>query len=302
MVKDNYEIICEREPEIYDNKEEIEDIEPDDVYKPDPEWEELKQEWYNSVPVQFEIVKSLVHRETALIHVVDGKKTLRCLKVNAVRYLHLNDSRYKIFLEPYNIYASLSKFPNLPMFSFSGFKKKQQQKQFNEDFKSFMTGFDFLMDIDNADISLAKKSAEPIKKEFDEFKVPYYCTFSGSKGFHFRVDYEDFPDWLKEKSWDEIASTLKKFSENYRILNNLPDIDLAVYDLRRIAKIPYTVVYPYYFIALPLSDADFDNFSLDMVSLPIWMQKVGQVRNRGLMKREGNSEGFSKILKKYLEL
>lgn len=287
--------------EVFDNNEKIEEPKEEE-YEPNPEWEEVKQEWYASVPVQFEIVKNLSQRETALIHVVNSKRTLRCLKINAVRYFHMNDTRYKIFSQPFNIYASLSKFPDMPVFSFSGYVKKQQQKKFNEEFRTYMTGFDFLMDIDNQDISLAHDSAVPVKKEFDEFKVPYWMMFSGSKGFHFRVDYEDFPDWLKEKDWDEISSTLKTFSQNFKLLNNLPDIDMAVYDLRRIAKIPYTVVYPFYFIALPLSDSEFENFSLEMVSLPVWMQKTNEVRNRGLLKRKGDKEGFGKLLKKYLEL
>jgi len=300
MVEDRKFNMNSEEPEIHDNKEEVEEVE--EVYEPNPEWEELKREWYDSVPVQYEVVKNLIHRETAIIHVVNSKKTLRCLKINAVRYLLINDNRYKIFLEPYNVYASLSKFPNLPVFSFSGYVKKQQQTKFNQEFREYMHGFDFLMDIDNPDIQLAHVSSVEVKKEFDEFKVPYWLMFSGSKGFHFRVDYEDFPVWLKEKSWDEIASTLKKFSENFRLLNNLPDIDLAVYDLRRIAKIPYTIVYPFYFVALPLSDSDFKNFSLEMVSLPIWMQKVSTIKNRGLLKRQGDKESFGKLLKKYLEL
>jgi len=300
MVEDRKFNMNSEEPEIHDNKEEVGEVE--EVYEPNPEWEELKREWYDSVPVQYEVVKNLIHRETAIIHVVNSKKTLRCLKINAVRYLLINDNRYKIFLEPYNVYASLSKFPNLLVFSFSGYVKKQQQTKFNQEFREYMHGFDFLMDIDNPDIQLAHVSSVEVKKEFDEFKVPYWLMFSGSKGFHFRVDYEDFPVWLKEKSWDEIASTLKKFSENFRLLNNLPDIDLAVYDLRRIAKIPYTIVYPFYFVALPLSDSDFKNFSLEMVSLPIWMQKVSTIKNRGLLKRQGDKESFGKLLKKYLEL
>jgi len=287
---------------VFDNNEELEKIEEEPKYKPDPEWEKLKQEWYSHVCVKYEIIKNLMHRETAVIHVVNSKKTLRCLKINAVRYLEMNDSRYKLFEEPYNIYASLSKFPNLPVFSFSTYVKRQQQQQFNKEYKDYITEFDYLMDIDNEDISKARETCLEVKKIFDKFKVPYSVMFTGKKGFHIRVSYEDFPDWLKQKSWDEMSTILKTFSENIRLLNNLPDIDLAVYDLRRIAKIPYSVVYPYYFIALPLSDDQLENFTLEMVSLPVWMKKAETVKNRGMLKRKGKKEAFGNLLNKYLEL
>ena len=38
--------------------------------------------------------------------------------------------------------------------------------------------FDFLMDVDNADISLAHSSTSKAKKFFDDYKVPYWLQFS----------------------------------------------------------------------------------------------------------------------------
>jgi len=271
-------------------------------YTPDSDFEELKKEWYSNEGVKFEIVKNLKYRETAIINVADGKKTTRCLKVNAVKYLDMNNGRYNIFGELYNIYGSLACFPQLPMFSFSKHVKYRQQQEFNKDYKKLMTGFDFMMDIDNSDIDEAHKSTKKCKKIFDKFGVPYWLQFSGSKGFHIRVDYDDFPSWLKSKPFDIIANTLKQFAENFRIINNIPDIDLGVFDLRRIAKTPYTVVYPFYLVAYPLTDEEFDNFSIERVSLPYLMQNIEKIKFRGVLKREEKQDGFSKLLKEYLEI
>jgi len=266
------------------------------------DWEELKLEWYSNLGIRFEIAKAISYRETALIHYTNPNKTLRCLKINAVKYLDMNNIRYNIFHETFNIYGSLAKYPNLPVFSFSAVIKTTQQKKFNKEYKEIMSSFDFMMDIDNEDISKALSSLKVANEVFKKYKVPYWVLFSGTKGFHIRVDYEDFPQWLKDMPWQEVASILKNFAENFKLLNALPDIDLVVYDLRRIAKTPYSVVYPYYFIALPLSDNAIETFDLEKVSLPYCIKNINKYKNRGLLKRNGSSEGFGKLLKEYLEI
>jgi len=267
----------------------------------DLEFEEMKEMWYSDESILFEIIKSLNQRETAIIHYYKSL-THRCIKANAVRYLQKNFQRYKFIPEQFNLYGSLAKYPTFPMFSFSSFVKRKQMDEFNKEYQNYMSGFDFLMDIDNEDIEIAHETAKKVKFIFDKYKIIYWTQFSGFKGFHFRVDFEDFPEWMQLLPKDKLSDTLKKFAENFQIINKFDDIDLSVFDLRRIAKTPYSVVYPYYFVAMPLTDAEFKNFNKEIVSLPNCLIRIESFKNRGLLKREGSPENFGKLVKDYLKI
>lgn len=267
----------------------------------DEKFEKLRKAWYSDRNVQFEIIKNLMHRETVFLH-TEKRLAHRCIKANAIHYLQSNWNRYHFFEEPFNLYASLAKMPSMPVFSFNRFTKKDEMKQFNEKAHEYMKGFDFMFDIDNEDVELAYTTASKIKADFDERKISYFILFSGKKGFHIRVDYEDFPDWIKKLNYYDTAKLFKEFAENYRNINGLPDIDLSIFDIRRIAKAPYSVVYPYYFIALPLSDSQFENFKLKEVSLPYWLNRTSELYKRGVLKRQGTNKAFGSMIKEFTNL
>lgn len=268
----------------------------------DEQFERLKKLWYSHYNVKFELVRNLMYREAVFIKIAEKSAVIRCMKINATPYLDANIKRFKFNEETMNLYGSLGHFPNLPMFSFNMKDKRIQQDDFNKKFLDYMKGFDLLIDIDNEDLQLAYASAVKVKKIFDEYNVPLWLQYSGSKGFHCRIDYIDLPKYMKDMSWVELSEYYKRFAENLRMIEGIPDIDLSVFDLRRIAKTPYSVVYPYYFIALPLSDEEFNNFNLEMVSLPYNLNRIEKIRKRGLLKRKGTSEGILQMFKKYCEV
>jgi len=217
-----------------------------------------------------------------------------------MRYLDMNFDRYHFFEEPFNLYGSLAWYPDMPMFSFNRLEKRKEMDKFNLDYRKYMTKYDFLLDIDNPKIGSA---LDTLKKVMIHFKgVPYSVKFSGKKGFHIFVEYDDFPDSFKAMPMDELCEMFKRFAENFSLINNLPDIDYSIYDLRRIAKTPYSVVYPYYFVALPLTDSDIQYFNLQDMSIKTLINKIGTMRNRGLLKREGTPEAFEKLISKYNKL
>lgn len=268
---------------------------PDEM---DEDFEKLRRQWYKDENVLFNIIDHQKYRETVFIR---KGVAHRCIKANAIKYLVANFSRYHFNEEPFNIYGSLAKFPDLPMFSFNRIQKKQQMNQFNVSFPKYMTTYDFLMDIDNEDLKLAYSTAFKVKRVLDSKKIPYYLIFSGKKGFHFRVDYEDFPQEMKVIKFPELAQKLKRFAENFRAINNLPDIDTSIFDLRRIAKTPYSVVYPYYLVAMPLTDEKFEDFKLSEMSLPYLIERTTELFKRGVLKRKGEPDNFSRLIKEYTE-
>lgn len=259
-----------------------------------PKFQHYRELWYQNEDVLFNIIECLKYRETVLIR-LESPTTIRCIKANAIQYLMMNFRRYKFFEQPYNLYQSLSIYPNMPMFSFMPNKRREQQDDFNDKYLDYMTGYDLLFDIDNEDLRLAYSTTYTIKTILDDNKIPYYLLFSGQKGFHIRVNYEDFSDELKQMPFEELCELFKNFAFDFQQKYNLPDLDISIFDLRRIAKTPYSVTYPYYFVALPLSDEQFNRFSFEMVSLPILLGK--NMYNRGLLKRAGQKEALYKLIK-----
>lgn len=210
--------------------------------------------------------------------------------------------RYRFLSEEYNLYASLSHYPNLPMFPFSHPDKIKQMKEFNKVHLDYATGYDFCIDLDG-EVGKLGVVIEQLKRILPYFKnIPYYCTFSGKKGVHLRVDYDDFSDDLKKLSVVELISLFKTFTTNLKFIEGFSKIDDSIYDSKRIAKTAYSIVFPYYFIALPMSDEQIMNFDLKEYSIKSWLNRMGELRNRGLLKRKGDPKNFDKLLKKYGEL
>lgn len=297
----------------------------------DAKFERLRQYWYHNMGVFFNIIEHLKQRETVFIKVPRGV-VHRCLKINHSKYFfgyckdcgtilvkkgdewqcphHGNtenrmmgiSERYHFFVESHNLYGSLAHYPGLPNFSYNRETKREEMDAFNKNYLKYMTKFDFMIDLDNPKIGEALKQLIQIRDMFKKCNIPAWYLFSGTKGFHIRVDWDDFPDSLKQLPFPDLAEKFKLFGRNFALINKFDDLDVTIYDLRRITKIPYSVVYPYYFVALPLSDQDIDNFDLKQMSLPYNIQRIGDMRNRGVMKRPGNPEGFGKLIKEFTEI
>lgn len=109
---------------------------------------------------------------------------------------------------------------------------------------------------------------------------------SGSKGFHFVVPYSVLPDKLRAMPLQEMCDLFKHLAYELKTYWGMADIDMKIYDLRRIWKTPYSVVYPYYYVAMPLTDEQFDHFKLEDVWLPNLIAKAESMRDRGLLLRQ----------------
>lgn len=260
----------------------------------------LRRAWYSNPTILYNIIECLKYRETVFI--AKDKGVIRCVKANAVKFLQMNFKRYHFLEQEFNLYGSLGHFPNLPMFSFNRVEKRKEQDVFNTEYQNYLSGYSFLLDVDAEDkqIGTALTSLRAILKHFQG--ISYYIILSGQKGFHIKVDYEDMPDEFKQMSIPDLCNMFKKFAENFSLINNLPDVDLKVYDTRRIAKCPYSVTYPFYFIALPMDDNMVENFDLKEYSIKTQLNNIHNLRNRGLLKREGNPDKFRDLIRKYAKI
>ena len=118
---------------------------------------------------------------------------------------------------------------------------KQQRDEFNSKYLEYMKGFDFFLDFDCPKIGNALADMKKAKEIMDEYRVNYWILFSGKKGFHIRVDYNDFPEHLKKMDFIELTGLLSKFTHNFKTINGLEYLDPFVIDLRRICKTPYSI-------------------------------------------------------------
>lgn len=261
------------------------------------EFERLKKQWYMSDPVVFEMVKCMKYRESVFIN-RKSKNVQRMLKINAVRFLYKNFERYDFFEQDnlFNVYHSVATIPDMPMSSFNLNKKREQMSKFNIDYENMITKYDLFIDLDNPDFELVYSSAVRLKRIFDDYKIKYSLVYSGTKGFHFTVRYDDFPDKLKQIPIKRLCRIFKLFAYELKIVHKIKDLDVTVFDLRRIMKVPYSVVYPYYRVALPLSDEQFNNFNLDMVSLATLIFDVDNIKNRGVLIRQGDPNGLYQLI------
>jgi hypothetical protein len=258
------------------------------MIEPIEELEELKIQWYYNTAVQFEIVKAMNQREGVFL-ATRHKLTNRCLKINAVRFLVWNFERYNFFSVEhcFNIYNSVAKFPEMPMFSFKFEEKREAQQLWNLKAAQFIRAYDFVFDIDNPDLEKSYETAVKLNDLLKRFNITFYRKFSGTKGLHFVIPYEFLPEKIKTLSWVKMCELFEQTAYELKVYHGLTDIDLKIYDLRRIWKTPYSVVYPYYYVAMPLTDEQFDNFKLADVWLPNVLKNIDSIKNRGLCLSKG---------------
>ena len=279
-----------------------------EIIQVDEKFEELRRKWFAVDDNLFNILESIKYRETAFIRMATEQypkpTTIRNIKANALIYLSQNFYRWRFLHQPFNMYASVAVYPNMPMFSWNPEVRRKEMDDFNDRHQQYMTQYDLLVDIDNRDLKQAYAETYKCKEIFRNEGIPYTVCFSGNKGFHLRIAYLDFPEWMQRLKCDELIDLLKRFMENFRTINGLYSIDLAIYDSRRQAKVPYSVVYPYYLIALPLSDDEFNHFTLEYCSMVYWLDSANRRRlyKRGLLKRAGTAEAVGNMIKKYTEL
>lgn len=122
--------------------------------------------------------------------------------------------------------------------------------------------------------------ATKIKNKFDEWKLPYSITFSGNKGYHFRISGKHFPFW---KPADKIQQ-YETLAKRLQIIFNTKCIDETIYDHRRILKTPYSLDGDN--VVLPLTDQQFQTMatSRDPVKINHVLNNI-RITRRGLLER-----------------
>lgn len=240
-------------------------------------------EYYNYPFIKFQIFPLCKNREV-FFKGEDNKIHIRPLAIYSMDGVSFNVNRF-FPNRKYHFFASVAKvdfnrFGNPPsdLKDLAGYRKR-----FHEEFENFVTGYDFVIDIDHEDLKKAHEIAFDIKQIYDKYKLPYYLIFSGKKGFHFRIDWDDIQTELSPFEFKEKTKILAENIANSIGYKFQQDID-SIYDLKRVLRVPYSVHPVTNKIALPLTDAQFEYFQPVNHSLENIFRTV-LLKNRGLCKR-----------------
>ncbi len=205
--------------------------------------------WYRNPSVKFKIIKYTYNRETMFIKppfsMGEGKST-RMIRIHNVQHLDIWLKSMGVWddRKDYNLYYSLAKYDKGIPFGSLNLSERDFGNWSRDNWKEIKE-YDFLLDIDcnnHNEMDFAYYSAKKVKEYFDKLGVPYCIRFSGM-GFHFIVPYDYFSylnlsfDPLSENNiygfFMRIAMRLHSlFSEM---------IDVGIYDLRRVVKVPYSL-------------------------------------------------------------
>jgi len=254
----------------------------------------LYNEYYSDVSVLFEIVKQLKGREVALLSI---KYCVRNIKSHNMAYFKSNLNSFDFFNRFYNVYISSAIYYNMPMFSFDPAKRREQSEKFRNDFKKYMTGYDFFIDIDGKPDELPFEDSDKIIELFESYKVPYSLRISG-KGFHFIIPSEYFNF---TKNFVVRVDMFKEFVRKIKIIYELKNIDTTVYDLRRVYKVPYSLDVKTMRVCFPLTEMQYELLrktpNIFHVGNVLQYMKTGRLslQNRGIKLRNEDFHSQTKV-------
>lgn len=265
--------------------------------------------WYSQEEILYEIVK--IHKYCETVFMKKGinrysnqknikiYKPVRWLKCFNVEFLKRNFDFYSFFKYPHNLFHSLAKYDNMPMFSFKPSEKFKQQKQWLENYKKHIMSFDYGIDIDSHDGNDfdCYKYAKKVKRILDDSKIGYSLKNTAS-GFHFTIPYENLPlKQLKKKSRFFQISNVSEFCKLVTLdideqVKSHNAIDKSVSDLKRFWASEYSVKIKKVndIVCLPMSDEMFEKFKPKDYYLKNVLKKVEDgelaIRDRGLLQRK----------------
>jgi hypothetical protein len=256
-----------------------------------------REEYYSQEYVLYELVKCLKYTYLSSRKVnSDGKAiltryylgySLDILKKSLEKLNAHKDKSVKLY---YDLALWKDEKGNTPLFNFDTEKRELDKEKFNDNFKKYMVGFDFAIDLDSDDgIDKSYLDAKKIKNLFDKYKLPYTIKFSGGRGFHFVI--RDF--WFNARMC--AINKVKLYGRMAMIIRDVCKIkshseggtfDDSIYDDRRIFKLPYSLQNKdgIEYVCLPLDDEQFNKFKLEDMKMSNVLQKV-KIFKRGLLER-----------------
>ena len=258
---------------------------------------QLKSRYYKEISVLFEMIKVMRGRECTFLG--NQVPPIRCMKIHSLQFMRSNFDAFNFNGRLYNIYGSLARLENMPMFSFAPPERKLQQLDFNRSFTDYVVGYEGGLDFDADDTDNMKAiwDMKEVLDLFEGYKLPYYCKISGSGG---HIGIPDFITKLIEPELNFIPEKMSIVGKTLKDLMILDTLDASIFDMRRIWKIDYSLDVKSGNVALPLDRNQINNFNWDMVTVDSVLAKG--VRDRGrILHNKGTPEQYKERVSKFVK-
>lgn len=273
-----------------------------------------RDDWYKDTAILFELIFQAIHKETFFLpydpFTMKSTPPIRWLKCDCIKFLKRNMEKFKFYDRPMNLYHSLATYDQFPMFSYNWRFKSQEQSIWSIKFKDYLEKFDMFIETDSDDLKESVGDGIGIGELLNDYKIKFSQMWSGSKGIHVVIPYEEFKHLglhMYDKKDQRLAGNFEDFLQSlpikkekmtkvfdlvllFKVMNlrlktifAFDTIDTSISDILRVKKSAYSWDVKSGLIALPLDDNQLKNFSKKIVT-PETVMKMG-VRKRGLLWR-----------------
>jgi hypothetical protein len=223
----------------------------------------------------------------------------------SVNFLLKSFDAFKFWDYAMKLYTSLAHFKELPNFSYAFKVRSLEQKIWAKSIianpKQYIEGMDMLFDIDAKDFKEGHEQTKTLFEILRSFDVPFYVMPSGGKigGFHIRIRWENLQ--ATGFSWEEMPKLNYLICKTLKEKHGVKDLDLSLFDLRRVAKIPYGLTYgenQHWNVSLPLTIEAFYTFKPENVFVEnVW--RDCKIKFRGLCEIGSKPENVKSFIKEF---
>jgi hypothetical protein len=235
--------------------------------------------FYKNFNILIEITKQQQKRESCFIPYFYDNEKQKWKALSPVRWLNIQYSgmlnkqfdEFKFLEKPMNIYFSLARYANFPMFSWNRLIKQQEQGIWAKEFHKYIVGYDLLIETDSTDLKLSFKDTIKIKEFLDSYKLKYCIGFSGSKGCHILLPDEEFSH-IKLPIYDvrgvfyDRVKLFKDINKRLKFVLNCLTLDESITDILRVCKTKYSLDCKSGLVAYPLTENWLYNFDKALVT------------------------------------
>jgi hypothetical protein len=228
-----------------------------------------------------EVQTNCPNPQCELVELEYGKTCPQCFKdANVDRYNNIGTDD----LMKRTLYQKLS--INRPFHFFTGLTRivhTREGKPLNLQETRLIYGFDLALDIDAETLDVAAQDTRQVQACLGTLGVPYTVVFSGKKGFHVWITYENLLKHfnirqMKSKddyyTMEEVTNYLVETGKHIKELSNATHIDtVALSGERQLIRVPFTYHFGSGYIACPLEQHETSNFKPEKYS-PENIQKM----------------------------
>lgn len=256
---------------------------------------EDKAEWYGNKEILYRIINQLKGREFAIMYPsfkeLQGYRLsppIRWGKAHTAQYFKQHLDWVSFFIKPYNLYRSTAHYTESPVFSFNMAERNNQMRDWNQMLDEapddYINGNDLFFDIDAERMEQALDELRRLLEFTDLFDLPVSISFSGSRGFHVILPYNNMPPEIRKLPVREQVALQKHAVLWIRHKLGLSCIDTAVSDMKRLKKIEWTIDCKSGLCCMPLTREQIARFDVNNME---WLRPRELLKNlRFIDKRE----------------